>query len=278
MRPRFRYLKSGARPARGGGILASQRRVSAPTDRIQGLARGLQVLEFVHAAPAPVSVKAIAAGVGLKLGTTYHLVNTLLADGYLVRNPDRSIGPGRIPGLSGAPAPAPPQDPSMAVRRALGRAAYAVDDVAVLTRLDGPETRVTATAEVPGAHSAGHFPVDAHAFSHLLAAGRVIIAHQEPDTAEAVIERTRRAAQAAGELLDECELRADLAAATERHWCALVGDGDACISAPVLDEHGHAVAAVAIVVRPRRLHAERARLAAIAIAAARDVGRRLDLP
>jgi DNA-binding IclR family transcriptional regulator len=234
------------------------------------------VLEFVHAAPAPVSVKAIAAGVGLKLGTTYHLVNTLLADGYLVRNPDRSIGPGRVPGTI-APSPAP-QDASMAVRRALGRAAYAVDDVAVLTRLDGPETRVTATAEVPGAQNAGHYPVDAHALSHLLAAGRVIIAHQEPETTEAVIERTRRAAQAAGELLDEGELRDDLAAATERHWCALVGDGDACVSAPVLDERGHAVAAVAIVVRPRRLHAERARLAAIAIAAARDVGRRLDLP
>jgi DNA-binding IclR family transcriptional regulator len=69
----------------------------------------------VHAAPAPVSVKAIAAGVGLKLGTTYHLVNTLLAEGYLVRNGDRSIAPGRIPGSD---APQAPQDTSRRRSRA----------------------------------------------------------------------------------------------------------------------------------------------------------------
>ena len=71
---------------------------SPPGDRIQSLSRGLRILEFVHTAERPVGIKEVAFGVGLQLPTAYHLVNTLLYDGYLERDDARLLRPGRLPG------------------------------------------------------------------------------------------------------------------------------------------------------------------------------------
>jgi DNA-binding IclR family transcriptional regulator len=255
-------------PARGSRTPPGPDR-SPPSDRIQGLSRGLRILEHVYAASEPVGVKELAAATGLKLGTAYHLVNTLIYEGYLVRGTDRLLRPGRLPG------PRPETNGAVHVQRALGRAAYAVDDVAVLARLSGPETRVTAAAEVPGAPCGGHYPVDAADLSHLLAVGRVILAHQPESATEQAIELTRRLASLRGELFDERELRDDLEASAERRWCALVGESDACVAAPVLDHSGRAIAAVAVVIPPRRLRRDLDVLVAAANAAARDVTRGL---
>jgi IclR family transcriptional regulator, acetate operon repressor len=244
-----------------------------PNGHIEGLSRGLAILDYVHATPSAVGIKEIATAVDLKLGTAYHLVNTLLYEGYLVRGDDRFLRPGRLPGPAQGSA-----DDDVSVRRALGRAAYTADDVAVLARLDGALTRVTATAEVPGAACTGHYPVDACALSHMLAVGRVILAHQPPDEAEKAIELTRRMAAADGELFDIHELRDDLAATGERHYCAFVGDGDACVAAPVLGADGHAVAAVAVVVPPRRVRHDIAYLRQAAVVAAREITHALEQP
>jgi IclR family acetate operon transcriptional repressor len=235
-----------------------------PSDRIQALARGLRVLECVHAAGRPISVKEIAAGVGLRLATTYHLVNTLLYDGYLERNGDRLLEPGR---LLGRPEP----QNTAVVRRALGRAAYAIDDVAVLARLAGAETRVAATAEVPGATCAGHYPPNAAGLSHLLAVGRVILAHQTHGDAEQAIELTRRLASERDEVFDETELRDSLAEVAELGHCTLVGDGDACVAAPIFDADHAVFGAVAVVVVPRRMHRAHGHLVSVTTTAAREI-------
>jgi DNA-binding IclR family transcriptional regulator len=244
--------------------------VRAPADQIQGLSRGLRVLEQVHAAGRPVAVKEIAAAAGLNLSTVYHLVNTLLHEGYLVRTGDRLLVPGRVPGQGGGARAA-------GVQRALGRAAYAVDEVAVLARLDGVHTRVTATAEVPQAACAGHYRPQAACLSHLVAVGRVLIAYQPAEPAERLIELTARAAAVRGEVFDQGELRDDLQTTVDRGFCTLIGDGDACLAVPVTDGGEHAVAAVAVVIPPRRLRRELDRLVAVSSLAARELAAVLDL-
>jgi IclR family acetate operon transcriptional repressor len=256
-----------------GGLVATASTTApsseAPSDRIQALARGLQILEYVHAAGRPVGVKEIAAGVDLHLATTYHLVNTLLYDGYLVRNGSRLLKPGRLPGSA-------ERSGAVGVQRALGRAAYAVADVAVLARLAGAETRVTAAAEVPGAACAGHYAPDSVGLSHLLAVGRVILAYQPPDVADETIELTRRVAAILGELFDEAELRHSLQATAEQRYCAVVGEGDACVGAPVFNGDGAVFGAVAVVVPPRRLHRTLDHLVAAASVAAREIATALN--
>jgi IclR family transcriptional regulator, acetate operon repressor len=245
------------------------RQAAAPADRIQSLSRGLRVLEYVHAAGRPVGVKEVAAGLELHLATTYHLVNTLLHEGYLVRDGRRLLRPGRLPGNSD-------RHDTLPLQRALGRAAYAVDDVAVLARLAGAETRVTAAAEVPGAACGGHYAPDAADLSHLLAVGRVILAFQAPDIAEQTIELTRRVAAERCELFDEAELRDSLGATAERGFCALVGEGDACVGVPVFSRDGEVLNAVAVVVPPRRLQRALDQLVATATVAAREISRALE--
>ena len=59
-----------------------------PNDLVRSVSRALRILEEVGAAPAPLTVKAVARRCRLNLSTTYHLVRTLTYEGYLVRGPD----------------------------------------------------------------------------------------------------------------------------------------------------------------------------------------------
>ncbi|HWK24978.1 MAG TPA: helix-turn-helix domain-containing protein [Solirubrobacter sp.] len=236
----------------------------APSDRIQALSRGMRILEHVHAAGRPLGVKEIAAALGLNLATTYHLVNTLLYEGYLERGDDHRLRPGRVPGASDGAI-------TVGVRRVLGRAAFAIDDVAVLARLTGAQTRVAAAAEVPGATCTGHYPPGAVALSHLLAAGRVILAHMPPDGTEEALETTRRAATLRHELFDEAELRAALDEAAELHYSVVVGDGDACVGVPIFGGGGAVLGAVAVVAPARRVRRALDRFVCVASRAAGEL-------
>ena len=227
-------------------------RPERPSDHVQALGRGLRVLAHVHQARAPVAVRDVSVAVGLNVSTVHHLVNTLVWEGYLVRGRDRRLTPGRsfIPAGAGA---------SPAVSRALGRAAYAADDVAVLCRLDGGEAYIAEVAGVPGAASAEHYPAGARDLAHLLATGRVMLALGP----EAALERTRTLASERREIFDEQAIRADLARIREQRFATLLGDAHGCVAAPVFGPDGTCTASVAIVVAPQRMRRDLDRLVAV---------------
>jgi len=68
---------------------------TGPTDRdrerglLGSVQRALRVLDVVSHAEEGVTAKAVARRAGLKLSTTYHLLNTLVHEGYLVRLEDK---------------------------------------------------------------------------------------------------------------------------------------------------------------------------------------------
>ncbi|MER5620261.1 MULTISPECIES: IclR family transcriptional regulator [unclassified Streptosporangium] len=64
-----------SQPAESQGLLSS-------------VQRALHVLEVVASAGDGVTAKAVARRCGFKLSTTYHLLNTLIHEGYLVRLPN----------------------------------------------------------------------------------------------------------------------------------------------------------------------------------------------
>ncbi|WP_406631393.1 helix-turn-helix domain-containing protein [Amycolatopsis sp. WGS_07] len=49
------------------------------------LERGLQVLEAVAAADGTATAKVLSRQLGIKIGTCYHLLRTLVASGHVVR-------------------------------------------------------------------------------------------------------------------------------------------------------------------------------------------------
>jgi DNA-binding IclR family transcriptional regulator len=65
-----------------------------PSDLIGSAQRALRVLEVVGAERDGITAKAVARRAGYKLATTYHLLNTLVHEGYLIR-----LGHGRGFGL-----------------------------------------------------------------------------------------------------------------------------------------------------------------------------------
>ena len=95
----------------GGQVGAADGCAREPSGLIGSAQRALRVLEVVAAAGDPLTAKAVARRAGFKLGTTYHLLNTLAHEGYLVR-----VGHGRgfrlghklgsLSAPSGVPAPA----------------------------------------------------------------------------------------------------------------------------------------------------------------------------
>ncbi len=237
------------------------------------------MLDYVAAAGEPVAPKQIAAALGLRLGTTYHLVNTLLHEGWLVRGPDRRLEIGSPPArhlrsaaaIDGGGVP-------VGVERALGRAAYAVDDVALMTRLVGGEAVVAAAVEVPGAACAGRYPPSSRHLPHLSAAGRAMLALQPAGAARETVDLVRAAAIRAGELFDEAGLAEELEAVRRTGLSVAVADGEACVGAPVQAADGALLGAIAVVVTPRRLRADLEGSARAVRCAARDLARELCAP
>jgi IclR family acetate operon transcriptional repressor len=56
-----------------------------PTRSVGSVRRALRVLETVASNPGGLTPKAVARRLGLALSTTYNLLNTLAAEGYVVR-------------------------------------------------------------------------------------------------------------------------------------------------------------------------------------------------
>jgi IclR family acetate operon transcriptional repressor len=56
-----------------------------PTSTVGSVQRALRVLETVASNPAGLTPKAVARRLGLALSTTYNLLNTLAAEGYVAR-------------------------------------------------------------------------------------------------------------------------------------------------------------------------------------------------
>ena len=69
-------------------------------DRLSSVARALDVLEAIAAAPSPLPAKAVARHLGISLGRSYHILNTLEDAGYVVRLAHGRFGLGpKVPGL-----------------------------------------------------------------------------------------------------------------------------------------------------------------------------------
>ena len=64
--------------------------------RLQTLDRGLALLEWVAANPGNATVRQAAEALGVNMTTCYHLVDTLIARGYLVRTGYGHLGVGTL--------------------------------------------------------------------------------------------------------------------------------------------------------------------------------------
>ncbi|HEX8941198.1 MAG TPA: IclR family transcriptional regulator [Candidatus Limnocylindrales bacterium] len=239
-------------------------------DALSTLERGLRVLEFVsrHEGLGP---KQIAAALGLPLSTTYHLVNTLLDQGYLLR-----VGQGEL--VLGASVAAlvdrfdQRQDPFPELRPILADLAERSGEVAVIGRLIGRRCVLMAVHAAPGAAHADHLHVGDGGPAHTMAVGKALMARADPARAVALLRAQRlerltdRTVTDVGRLLDELEV------VRSRGWAVDNEEGErglCCVAARIQVPADRPVAAISLAVTPGRLRTEPSRLVELVTSAAR---------
>jgi DNA-binding IclR family transcriptional regulator len=228
--------------------------------------RALRVLDIVGNAGDGITAKAVARRAGYNLSTTYHLLNTLVHEGYLIR-----LGHGRGFGLgykvgslyqrlcAELDVGQELQDELHRLHRRAEAAAYYTvfreTDIVVAAVADSPEYP-RATPLDFGFHEAAH----ATAFGKVLLASMPRRARREYLTSAGMPRLTERTHVRATDLDTELEHveRAGMALEVEEFQQDL-----ACLSAPVLSSDNRVIGAVAFSVpsatfASRRWHLERA--------------------
>lgn len=205
-------------------------RVSA----LSSVHRALQVLEVVAAAGDGISAKAVARRLEYNLSTTYHLLHSLVSDGYLVRL-DASRGFGLGPKL---PALHDRLVAQLPVPRGLGGilgevhgtagagamyAAFRDDDVVVVGHDDCAEHPVPVISRWRGA-------------LHATAVGKLWLAESEEPARRAILDRDGLPAHAYRTMTDRADLARELEAVRRRDLAVDRGEFRerlACMAAPV---------------------------------------------
>lgn len=219
-----------------------------PDGLLSSVRRALRVLEVVASAEDGITAKAVARRCGFKLSTTYHLLGTLVHEGYLVRLPNaRGYGLGyKLTGLNArlrAQLGSTPRvtDALWHAHRVAGTAVYysVLRDahLVVAEVVDSPETPRVQPLDV-GFHEAAH----ATAF------GKVLLAHlPAPARREYLAEyglRRLTDTTITGVRDFEAEL-AEVRVVGLAQEVAEFRPDVACVAVPVRDAAGGVVAAIA---------------------------------
>lgn len=239
-------------------------------DTLSTVQNALRVLELV-AAQENVAPKQVAAGLHLSLGTTYHLVNTLLDEGYLVRATDGSLLVGdRLPLLLERLDER--LDPYPELAPELTRLAIETRSTAVLGRLVGRQVTIVAVQSFPGADHQRLLRSGLRGPAHTMALGKVLIAGLPRRDVNALLDDwslirlTDRTITRRDALIESLE-------AVCRWGFGLDLEegvpGLTCVAAPIDAPLGRPQAAIAVGVSPTQFRFESERLIGLVVDAAR---------
>jgi len=206
----------------------------APVSALSSVHRALQVLEVVAAAGDGISAKAVARRLEYNLSTTYHLLESLVTDGYLVRLESRrgfGLGP-KLPALHDrlvAQLPVPRglggilgEVHSTAQAGAL-YAAFRDGDVVVVAHDDCSEHPVPVISAWRGA-------------LHATAVGKLLLADADEVTRREILDRDGLPAHAYRTMTELAELERELAGVRRNDLAVDRGEFRerlACMAAPV---------------------------------------------
>jgi IclR family acetate operon transcriptional repressor len=206
------------------------------TERLHSVKRTLAVLEALAARPNGATPKELSQALGLHLSTSYRLLNSLAAAGYVTRSPSTGLFRlgARIAYLHhgyrmGLRPPAEAVPFVHALQLATG-------ETAMLNQLEGDDVvcTVTVAGSRPGAFPAGYVGMAAPA--HAVAAGRALLARLPAARLDAYVSRRAGMPDSPFPLPDSSALRADLASIRQTGYAIDRGDEQpevCCVAASV---------------------------------------------
>jgi DNA-binding IclR family transcriptional regulator len=139
---------------------------------INSVVRALTLLDAVGACGTPVPAKRLAHLTGLPLGTTYHLLRTLVHEGYLERTDAGYVLGDHVDALAAAPAVGPSPHRT---RRVLRQLHEDLEAAAYLAVLDDGEIRIADIVDSPAAPRTDLW-VGFHEAAHATALGKAVLA------------------------------------------------------------------------------------------------------
>jgi len=232
--------------------------------------RGLRALEVI-AAEEGLPTKEVARRLELPPATAYHLVSTLVHEGYVWRMRDGGLILGdRLADLLAhfehRPNPFPELQP------VLEDLARQCGDVAVIGRLVGNQAFITSAAAAPGATHGDHIRAGARGPVHTMSLGKVLVAVMPPPAAIATV-RSWRMEPLTGRTITECrKFLEEVEVAHQRGYALDIEEGEeglCCVAAPIRTPADRPSAAIAVAVDTDRLQFEPQRLVALVLGAAR---------
>jgi IclR family transcriptional regulator, acetate operon repressor len=150
--------------------------------RVQSAARALSILSAVAASPHGLTARELAEVVGLKIATTYHLVHTLVGQGFLVSAGERRFRLGfrvgtLVDGFERQVVPADLVPFAHALASSTGETAY----VSVRRQME-----LATVSSVPGANavSVRRSPLGPIDNAHARASGKLLLALAPPEILE----------------------------------------------------------------------------------------------
>ena len=217
--------------------------------QVPAATRTLRVLRFLAGQPDPVTLDRLAQAVDLPRSTAYHLVNAMIAEGFVVHLPDEhryGLGIAAFEVGSGYSRQAPLQ---RIARRFLVGLVDSVGQSAHLAVLHGRDVLYVLEERAPGRPSLVT-DVGVRLPAHLTASGRAILAGLPANQVRAVYpDRSAFVDRHGTGPTSLSALRVLLAETRQRGYAVEQGEitpGFASVAAAVLDHNDHPVAGLAV--------------------------------
>jgi IclR family transcriptional regulator, acetate operon repressor len=215
-----------------------------------------------------------AVRVEIPMGTAYHLLNTLLAEGMLTRDPDRryKLGP-KVAALTLAYSKRGPSEHALALVREL---AESTGETAYLSGWQDGEVVALAAIEGSSAVRVGRIHTVLRGHEHARASGKVMLANLSERELDAYLGTHGLAALTDTTIVTEARLRAQLQAIHRTGFAfdeAEFTPGVGCVAAPIW-EGDACVACLTLSAPLERLILNRVRLRDAVVDAARRASHR----
>jgi IclR family transcriptional regulator, acetate operon repressor len=204
----------------------------ATTSGVQTVERALGLLETIADAGESITVTALADAAGLPLPTTYRLLRSMMALGYVRQLPSRQYGLGpRLIRLGESAGRAL----NATARSYLLELVERTEETANLAMLDGD--MVVYIAQAPSKHSMRMFTeIGRRVLPHATGVGKALLAQMDDDAVAALVARTGMPARTDKTITTLPALLADLELIRERGWAEDNGEqevGVRCLAAAI---------------------------------------------
>jgi IclR family transcriptional regulator, acetate operon repressor len=225
---------------------------------IASVVKAFTALAEIADRPGSMTAKDVAAAMGAPLPTTYHMLNTLVEIGALVKADKHGflLGP-RIGALGDAYLEQ--GEPILLLEPAVRELALRTGETAYLSAWRHGEIEVVVT--VPGTHPVrvAQLPRGTHGFAHARASGKVMLAFARPGLREDFLKKNPLEKLTANTIDNADALTEELEAVARRGYAFDLEEfvnEVSCVAGPIMSS-GHIVAALTVSAPTARFEKER---------------------